>query len=286
MKYTLIGICALLMVGCSTRTVVGNTQQEAFAFGVIADAQWGDKDTAGARHYREALGQLSECVEDLNRRDLAFTIQLGDIIDGNETPEKTASDLDRVLDVFNGLSMPTYHVVGNHCLTADASLLRRKLKLDRFYYDFTVPEADGWRFVVLDGNDAGYGVLGTNQLKWLEATLALARGNEEKVVVFNHYALLKGAARHHRMTEPKPVLELINKSGCVVGYFAGHDHAGGYILQGGIHHVTVKGMVEAPEHNAYAVIEVHSDQLKEIGFGKEPSRAMKLAGVHSAEAAE
>ena len=62
----------------------------------------------------------------------------------------------------------------------------------------------------------------------------------------------------------------------VVAYFAGHDHAGGYAVRRGVHHVTVKGMVEAPTENAYAVVEVYQDRLREIGCGKEPTRELRL----------
>jgi len=219
---------------------------------------------------------LKEAVQELDRRNLAFTIQLGDLIDGNKTPETTQSDLDAVLEVYNSLSMPKYHVIGNHCLTAGKKELQEKLGLRRFYYDFSVPAAQGWRFVVLDGNDAGYGILGADQLEWLGSTLAEARTHKERVIVFCHFALLRSAAANHRMKTPEPVLKLINESGCVAAYFAGHDHAGGYAFQDGIHHVTLKGMVEAPASNAYAVIEVTPTTLRETGFGKEPSREMTI----------
>ncbi len=146
-------------------------QQKLFSFGVIADIQWGDKGTIGNRHYREALDRLKECVQELNKQKLAFTIQLGDVIDGNETSEKTRSDLEIVLEEYGKLSMPKYHVVGNHCLNAGKKI---------------------------------------------------------------------------------------------------------------IHHITVKAMVEAPIRNAYAVIEVYPDKLNEIGYGKEPSRELKLEGLGSA----
>jgi len=181
-----------------------------------------------------------------------------------------------VLEEYGKLSMPKYHVVGNHCLNAGKKIIHQKLKLSKFYYDFTIPAAKGWHFIILDGNDAGYGVLGKEQLAWFESKLAEARGNRERVIVFNHFALLKSAARDGRMKTPQRVLKLINESGCVVAYFAGHDHAGGYAFQDGIHHITVKAMVEAPIRNAYAVIEVYPAKLNEVGYGKEPSRELKL----------
>ena len=269
----------LLVVGCSAATEKRRQKQESFSFGLIADIQYADKDTRGARHYRESLGKLKECVEELNQQKLVFTIQLGDLIDGNDTPEKTLSELDSVLEVYSTLSMPQYHVVGNHCLTAGKEALHERLGLSTFYYDFTVPEAPGWRFIVLDGNDAGYGVLGPDQLEWLRSKLTEAGDNKEKLILFNHFALLEGAARNHRMKDPDPILKLINESDCVAAYFAGHDHSGGYVFEDGIHHITIKGMVEAPALNAYAIITVSPTKLNEMGFGKEPSREMKMHGA-------
>lgn len=276
MKVYWVGLCVLVMVGCGTTVATENQKQESFSFGVIADVQAGDKDANKERHYRESFARLEECVSELNRHGLAFTIELGDLIDGNG--EKTVLDLDRVMEDYGKLTMPTYHVLGNHGVDAVRKMVRRTLESHVCYYDFVVAAGEGWRFIVLDGMDAGYGVLGSTQLEWFKAKLDRARDAQEKVIVFCHFALLESAAPRHRMKEPEPVLGLINESGCVVAYFAGHDHRGGYAYEDGIHHVTIQGMVEAPVDNAYAIIEVYPDKLMEIGFGKEPSREMKVAG--------
>jgi manganese-dependent ADP-ribose/CDP-alcohol diphosphatase len=263
-------LLALPLIGCQSRPPAPRT----FSFGVLTDVQYANKDPSGSKHFRTSKQRLEACVGELNRHDLAFTIQLGDMIDGNETEPQTLAEFDEVLDIYNALSMPHYHVVGNHCMEAGKETLGQRLELERLYYDFTVPEAKGWRFIVLDGNDAGKGVLGKEQLAWLEKTLAAAANRKEQVIVFNHFALIRDTARYARMAEPQPVLDLIERSGCVVAYFAGHDHAGGYAVQNGIHHVTVKAMLESPEGNAFAIIEVNPDLLVETGFGEEPSRTM------------
>jgi hypothetical protein len=266
---------ALLVSGCAGPAWLDRSDGR-FTFGVIADVQYADKDTKGARAYRPALGQLKKSVQQLNREDLVFTIQLGDIIDGNSTPEKTHADLADVMRPFKTLKSPLYHVVGNHCLEADREVLAETLGLTSFYYDFTEKKAPGWRFVVLDGDDAGYGVLGEDQLAWLEKTLAQAQSNHERVIIFNHFAVWKDAAKRHHMKKPDPLLQILDAYDCVAAYFAGHDHSGGYAVRKGVHHITVKGMVEAPIKNAFATITVTPDQLIEKGFGKEPDRLMPL----------
>jgi manganese-dependent ADP-ribose/CDP-alcohol diphosphatase len=129
---------------------------------------------------------------------------------------------------------------------------------------------------VLDGNDAGYGVVSERQLAWFRAVLARSVARGERVICFCHFALLKEAARDHRMAKPEPLLEALDRAGCVVAWFAGHDHAGGYAVRNGVHHVTIKGMVEAPDENAYAFIELCPEHLREIGLGAECNRQMEI----------
>ena len=250
------------------------------SFGVIADIQYGDVEPHGDSCPREAIERLEDCIRDFNSRDLAFTIQLGDIVEGQESLQKTRDDLDRILSVYNKLQMQRYHVVGNHGIVhAGRETLQGKLELTQPYYVFTHPAAKDWRFMVLDGNEGegGYeGVLRETQLAWLANELDKAAKRKEKVIVFSHYALLEAAAPIDLMYAPEPVLKLIEKSGCVAAYFAGHDHKGGYAFHNGIHHLTFKGVVEAPKQNAYAVIELFPNHLKVIGYGKEPSRTCYL----------
>jgi hypothetical protein len=266
----------LFAVGCSSYNRHAAIT-EPVVFGVLADVQYADKATGGARHYRTALQKLEECVTDMNKQDPVFVIQLGDIVDGHhDNLERSAEDLDRVISVFDKLEAPVYHVVGNHCLVAGEETVRRKLELKKFYYDFTVPSAQGWRFIVLDGNDAGYGVIGNEQLEWFRSELDKASKNRERIICFCHFALLENAAAHHRMDKPGPVLQVMDEAGCVAAWFAGHDHTGGYCTRKGVHHVTLTGMVEAPVSNAYALIELQPGTIQETGYGKEPIREMEL----------
>jgi 3',5'-cyclic AMP phosphodiesterase CpdA len=137
--------------------------------------------------------------------------------------------------------------------------------------------------VVLDGNDAGYGVVSEKQLAWFRTVLARAAARRERVICFCHYALLKEAARDHRMAQPEPLLEALDRAGCVVAWFAGHDHAGGYALRKGVHHLTFKGLVETPDHTAYAFVELHPDCLRVVGVGIENTRNLAFGTAQPAQ---
>src|SRR5690606_17877698 len=151
-----------------------------FRFAIIADIQYGDKETAKGRYYRTSLERLLKCVDDLNRRKLSMVVQMGDIIDGHRDDiKKTHEDLRSILNVLNSLNFPIYHVVGNHDLVAEQKYLFNSLGLKESFYDFTNDDLPGWRMIVLDGNDGGYGIMTPHQIKWLDEVLKQAQINGE-----------------------------------------------------------------------------------------------------------
>ncbi len=279
-------------------------EQPLFSFGLIADVQYADENPVGPRYYRTALAKLEECVTCLNTKELAFTVQLGDLI------EYGSDNLDRALAVFDRLRMKKYHVLGNHdfCRTGmSRDQVLAKLGTERPYYDFAY---GNWRFVILDGMDVSVeggwpanshnfrqgqqmlqelqqqekkwaqeynGAIGRAQLAWLSKSLQKASAKRQKVVLFCHLPTLAAASREHLLLwNHEEVLNALESDECVVGYFSGHDHDGGYAQRKGIHHVTLQGMVEAPAKNAYAVVDVYEDRLELRGTGKVPSRRLKV----------
>jgi hypothetical protein len=100
----------------------------------------------------------------------------------------------------------------------------------------------------------------------------------EKVICFCHFPLLKTAAEHHRMAKAEAILKTLDAHTCVAAWIAGHDHAGGYARQRHVHHLTMRGLVEAPGSTAFACFELAGDSIRETGFGNEPSRELYLGG--------
>ncbi|NLE38559.1 MAG: hypothetical protein GX621_11090 [Pirellulaceae bacterium] len=259
-----------------------------FSFGLVADVQYADKPDRPPRFYRASLERLRECVTELNRHPIDFTIQLGDLIDGYSSPEqsqagsdavKSLRDLERVLPELARLNMKLYHVVGNHCMRVGRETLQERLGLTTAYYDFVPESVSGWRMVVLDSMGIEYGELGKEQTEWLEATLAQAAKRNERVIVFNHFPLLKETTTRYDtifLKNQPAIRNILDRSGCVVAYFAGHDHAAAYAKDLGIHHVTFPAMAEAHKTNAYAIIDVFDDRIEIRGFGNVPSRTLRL----------
>ncbi|MCL5271154.1 MAG: metallophosphoesterase [bacterium] len=275
------------------------SMQPFFTFGALADAQYADHDPWNTRYYRASLGKLTACVNEFNRRDLTFVIDLGDLID------RDAASFAPALKALAPLRAPLYHVAGNHDLAAGRpEEAARALGLARRYYDFA---RSGWRFVVLDGNDLSLyattagspehaaaeamlddlrrrgapnaqewnGGIGPAQLDWLRATLARARAVGERVVVFCHFPVWPDNV--HNLWNAEAALDALDSSPGVVAWIAGHNHEGNYGLRRGVHHLTLRGMVETPDRGAYALVEVWPDRLRVIGRDGEPDRTLPFS---------
>lgn len=275
-----------------------NSETPEFVFGVVADVQYRDADPESNRYFRQALEKLSEAVKDFNSRELAFVIQLGDIID------RDFVSFEKVLAVYKQLDAPAYHVPGNHDFLVKPEKKKKVLEalgLERGYYDFS---HNSWRFIVLDGNELSLyavpkaskqyaeaekllsrmqeqglpnaqtwnGGLSKQQHVWLQESLEQALEKQENVVIFCHFPVFP--PDRHNLWNDVEVLSLIEKYPNVVAYMNGHNHAGNYAKNQGIHYLNFQGMVDTSDTNAYAIVEVYADYLKIVGQGREAERVL------------
>eukprot|EP00741_Cyanophora_paradoxa_P009683 tig00001590_g9381.t1 len=284
-----------------------------FTFAVISDVQYAEKEDKvvldGCRRYRSSLQRLERAVEAINASRADFAVHLGDLVDGNATPEATRADFERLMSVFAKL-LPcrrTVHVVGNHDLVVGEEELVRALGMPGFFYEWS--PAPGWRLVVLDSLDvslyappdsprhaaarawleshplaefenaqAWNGGVGREQLEWVEDALQRSDAAGERVLVLSHLPLLAEAARgDHVCWNAGEVRETLEAHASVKAVLAGHYHPGGYAERGGVHYVGLQGMVDSlPHSNAYALVEARPGELRLAGFGDVPSRTLPI----------
>jgi predicted phosphodiesterase len=294
MKKLLINFLFLitaLWADVKSTTSLDNIYQHAF--GAIADCQYCNKEGTGIRKYSLSKDKLSDCVESFNKLNLKYVVHLGDFID------QGFENFDVLNPIMNTLSMPSYHVLGNHDFQVEDHLKKdvpKKMGLTNKYYDYTVK---GWRYIVLDGNDVSFhaypkdspawrkaseyyiqhkiqspkwnGAVGKEQLSWLKKTLDLAEEKKEKVILFCHFPV--HPPNKHNLWNAEEIIKTIEPYSCVKAYINGHNHHGNYALKNGIHYVTLKGMVDTKK-TSYAVIKVDENTIKVEGYGREENRTL------------
>ena len=279
-----------------------NTNTPLFSFGVIADAQYCECEPAIGRYYRRSISKLSEALQTLDQQDLAFILDMGDLID------RDYGSFDEVLDIYNRSKFQVYRVLGNHDFSvteAKKDLVASRLGLNESaYYDFVYL---GWRIVMLNGNEVSTyahtesnaatqeaeqklialekagrpnakpwnGGISQVQLTWLESRLKLAAQQGQKVIVCNHFPAYPDDP--HNLWNDTEVVSLLLEYSVVVAYFNGHNHAGNYKQNEHIHFLTYQGMVETATENAFARVEVYKKRLKVVGFGRQESRDLDFS---------
>lgn len=274
-------------------------------FGGIADPQYADAepDLALNRYFANSLDKLRAAIGVFNGEALDFVVSLGDLID------RDRASVDPVLAVYATLRHRHVILLGNHDFSVEASVLGAVpglVGLTRTYDDFAVR---GTRFVLLDGSDVSLfapppgdprwplaadrlgrlramgacnanpwnGSLGAAQMTWLEQALERAQARGERVVVMNHYPVFPD--NPHNLWDSGAVTALLARHPHVIAYLCGHNHAGDHGELDGLHFVTFRGMVDTARENAFAIVEIAGDRLKVRGFGREPSRSLRIKTV-------
>lgn len=282
----------------------GESLKAQIKIGVFADCQYCNCETAGKRYYRNSLQKLNECILAFNQnKKIGFVVGLGDLIDRN------LASFDSVNQILNTSRKDIFHVAGNHDFEvekADFDKVGEKLGFQESYYSFS---KKGWKFIFLNGNEITYnsndpeivkqaeklvnrlvlekkpnaakwnGGMSETQISWLENELKNAEKNQIKVILFCHYPLLPLEA--HSLWNSEQVLPVLEKYNCVKAWINGHNHAGNYALQNGIHFINLKGMVDTENENAYSIISLSSDNIEIEGFGREISRSFQVKQIRS-----
>ena len=119
------------------------------------------------------------------------------------------------------------------------------------------------------------GGIADRQLKWLGKLLAKADDSDKKVVIFCHWPLLPENGT--QLWNNREVLSLINTHPSVVAWIAGHHHAGGYEVNNNIHHLIMKGMVEAKSETSFGIMDVYPDKLVLKGYGDQDDQTLEFS---------
>lgn len=275
-----------------------NETSDSFSFGLMADCQYVDAPNKGKRHFRKSPSKLSEAVEHFNKAPLDFSLHLGDFID------RDIRSFDPLNQIVKSLKKPLHHLLGNHDFKVakeDKSSVPKRLGLTKSYYSFL---KKGCRFIILDTTSlstyrypkgskehqaatAEFERLTAQnkpnarpwnsgvdpvQMKWLESELKDAQAKKQRVIVGGHHVIVPylGLSAWNSAELQK----LFTTYGVKV-YLNGHNHAGSYNFEEGVHYLNLHGMVDT-EKNSFALATLHPDRLVVQGFGRQKSHELKL----------
>lgn len=174
---TAVGLLLLLCIVVGTGWFVNSRinrefpESSSWQFAVISDV--------------EGLSPISEAmIEDMKLRDIEFVVNLGDLAGA---PDKV--EIQRVLDAFTTLPVPTYTVPGNNDLIYNEEQEVKTLELytqvvnEATYYSFDLNNA---HMVLLDNSYRRYGFT-DEELEWLEQDLST--NTQSQTFVFYHRPL-------------------------------------------------------------------------------------------------
>jgi 3',5'-cyclic AMP phosphodiesterase CpdA len=270
-------------------------EEPLVTIGLMADCQYADSDINGTRHYRESPRKLEEAVEELNRHDPAMVFHLGDFID------QYFESFDRLAPIAAKLNAPLHHILGNHDYDVPDELKEKvpaTLGMESCYYSI---RKEPFRFIVIDTTDvstyrypegseldrvheaeldrheaAGVpgakpwnGRPGDEQIAWLEEELREATAADEIVIVMGHHPILP--LEGHTIWNAPRLDALLREYPCAKVYLNGHNHAGAYSDADGFHYLTLDGMVETRDENAFSHARLYRDRMELIGFGRQES---------------
>ncbi|WP_353621049.1 metallophosphoesterase [Sphingobacterium sp. N143] len=290
----------LILLSCLCHlTNQAQQNRSTLRIGLMADMQYADKADRGTRFYRNSLQKVDTAVRFFNQQKVNFNVILGDLVD--EGP-KDFSQLNRYLI---NLNKPLYCLLGNHDYVnvTEPDQLHKIYNMPNSYYSFSKGE---WRFIFLNTNELSEyatqegsplrhqwellvdslqksdrrntqpwnGGLSHTQLNWLKIELSQAEKNKEKVILFTHHPLLP--ENGYEALNNNKVVEVINKSHAVKMVLSGHNHKGGSAVLANVPYITLEGMIETPQENAYGVLELYPNEIKIIGIGRLQTRVFKI----------
>lgn len=296
----LAGAPVFALEACEQAEAKADSGNRPLRIGLIADAQYAEIDPVGTRFYRASIGKLEQALDHFNGQDLDFCVHLGDLID------KNWSSFDDILKPLTKSRHVVHQLLGNHdfaVLDAMKPRVPGRMGMKRRYYAF---DRGGFRFVALDTTEVSTYAhpaetpeqaaaaaelqrlqvaklahaqswnsgIGPAQLQWFEGQCREAAEAGRKVIVFAHHPVYP--ANVHNLWNCDQLLAALERHVNVVAWFNGHNHAGNFGTHHGIPFVTLRGMVETADTNAYAVATLHPDRIEVAGHDREPSRELKF----------
>ncbi len=281
---------------------------QSWSIGVVTDVQYADREPEGSCRYRDALDHLAAAIREFNQRDLVAVVNLGDLVDSNE-----AAHVEAVGEVLVACRHPWIHLAGNHdhLGPSNGEALVAQLGIAGWGRGEVLHHA-GWRLFALDSTEVSVestpigspahrgaerelqalreaaepsgqhwnGRAAERQMADLASCLGRADRSGERVIVLNHMGAHPSAASpRHLCWNHRELRSLLAGHRSSTLHLNGHDHAGGYALDGGsgVHYLTLPAVCDSVDgRGAAAILHLSEHHIETEGWGRAPSRTLSL----------
>jgi 3',5'-cyclic AMP phosphodiesterase CpdA len=248
-----------------------NKKVESFNIGLVADAQYAQKDPNIGRYYRNALNKLKSYQNAFITARTDFIVHLGDFIDHADTPPEGEMLIREAMEALECGGIPVHYLMGNHDIGSVPA--ERLAKLWRYpngsmYYAFIHKAV---KFILLNTNYNRNGIMyrpdeivwndvyiNQEQIDWLARELA--ESEEERIIIFSH-ALLDDFADPHAVKNGADVRAVLESSNKQIVVFQGHMHRGRESETGGIPYYTLKATVDGETDFCYWLLTISCQDI-------------------------
>jgi hypothetical protein len=225
------------LAGCTERAAAARRKPEDFFFLQLSDTHWGYKGASNP----EAELTLKQTVARINAVEARpdFVVFTGDLTHDTEDPKERRARLTQFKEIVSALHVGSLRFLpGEH----DASKDRGEAFVDVFGPTHYAFDHKGVHFVALDNVSEPSGLLGDEQLAWLERDLA-AVPPEAPVVALTHRPLFDlFPAWEWATKDGARALEILGKRQNVTVFY-GHVHQEHHQTTGAIVHHAARSLV-------------------------------------------
>lgn len=264
--------CVLtLLIACAIGSQVCTAANNNLRVAQVSDAHFSSFEENTSYKFLKKSGELlDDVIFQINTSGpYDFVMFTGDLIN-----KPKVSELEKFISHANNLIYPWYAIDGNHDISIDGPLTKRKflatlaeandnMQQENIYYAFTPKK--GFRVICLDSiidyKLTSNGEISNEEYLWL--TQELEKHAKDTVIVCSHVPIVEPfSSPNHKMQNEYEVRKLIKSHKNPVIILQGHYHTTKIIKEDNMLVVACPSLVTYP--NAFRVININSNKQRTL----------------------
>ncbi len=262
--------CVLtLLIACAIGSQVCTAANNNLRVAQVSDAHFSSfEENTSYKFLKKSPDLLDDVIFQINTSGpYDFVMFTGDLVN-----KPKVSELEKFISHANNLVYPWYAIDGNHDISIDGSLTKRKfletlaanndnMQQENIYYAFTPKK--GFRVICLDSiidyKLTSNGEISNEEFMWL--TQELEKHAKDTVIVCSHVPIIEPfSSPNHKMQNEYEVRKLLKTHKNPVIVLQGHYHTTKIIQDDNMLVVACPSLVTYP--NAFRVININSNKQR------------------------